>query len=128
MKTILLIEDDKSIRNALTIVLENANYRVVLARNGSDALEKLRSSNQLPQLIILDLLMPVMNGIEFRQAQLADQRLSSIPVILLTANNNLKNFKESLQAYEFLNKPVEAKDLLYIVDNFFYLSGRTTSA
>lgn len=127
MKRILVIEDDKAIRTALTAVLENAEYEVLVAENGSEALIKLKSFETLPQLIVLDLMMPVMNGFEFRDAQLADKSISDIPVILLTANNYFKEYQEKLQAYEFLNKPVEIKDLLYVVDNYFYFNSKSNS-
>jgi CheY-like chemotaxis protein len=125
MKKILLVEDDPSIRGALEQILKEANYDVHTASNGYDALEKLKTTEQIPHLIVLDLVMPIMNGIEFRMAQLKDAQLAPIPVILLTANNNLINCKEKLKAYKFLNKPIEMSDLLYIVNNFFDINART---
>lgn len=128
MKKILIIEDNHSILNILKLALENSSYEVEVAMNGLDALELLAGMKQLPSLILLDLVMPVMNGFDFRMHQLKDKRLSRIPVILLTANNNYQDYKEKLQAYEFLNKPVDIKDLLYIVENFFYINSKSISS
>jgi len=127
MKKILIIDDNISFVGALKEILVITGHEVVTAYNGQSALEALSTMSELPQLIILDLIMPIMNGFEFRQIQLEDKSLSKIPVILLTANNSFKDYKEKLQAIEFLNKPVEAKDILYIVENFFFLNKRVTS-
>jgi CheY-like chemotaxis protein len=124
MKKILIVDDNISFIGALKEVLTITGHEVVTANNGSEALELLAGMKVLPLLIILDLIMPVMNGFEFRNLQLTDQRIAKIPVILLTANNSFQDQKEKLQAYEFLNKPVETNDLLYIVENFFFLNKR----
>lgn len=128
MKKILIIEDDYSTRAILKLSLENASYEVITAENGSEAMELLATMKHLPALILLDMVMPVMNGIEFRKLQMANKKISRIPVILLTANNNFQDYKERLQAYEFLNKPVDIKDLLYIIENFFFINSKATSA
>lgn len=127
MKKILIIDDNITFVGALKELLTITGHEVMTAHNGQAALEVLSATSQLPQLIILDLVMPIMNGFEFRQLQLEDKNLSKIPVILLTANNSFQDYKEKLQAIEFLNKPVEAKDILYIVENFFFLNKRTIS-
>lgn len=128
MKRILIIDDNISFVGALKELLTITGHDVVTAHNGQEAMEVLSAMPTLPNLIILDLVMPVMNGFEFRKAQLENKTFSKIPVILLTANNSFKDYKESLQAHEFLNKPVEAKDLLYIVENFFFLNQRAISS
>jgi CheY-like chemotaxis protein len=128
MKKILIIEDNQSIRSIMKMALEESGYEVLVSGNGYDALELLLEIKKLPSLIILDLMMPVMNGFEFRKTQLQDSRLANIPVILLTANNAFQEQKEKLQAHEFLNKPVDIKDLLYIIENFFFINERATSS
>lgn len=120
-KKILVIEDDSAIRNALKAVLESHDFEVSVARNGVDAFKVLAEAPIEPNLILLDLMMPEMNGFDFRELQLKDQKLSHIPVILLTANNRFKEFKEKLRAYEFLNKPIEIDDLLFVINNFFLM-------
>src|ERR1700722_14097901 len=76
-KRILLVEDDHSIREAVQGVLEDAGYQVLEAKNGRDALERLRSGG-VPDLIVLDLRMPVMDGWEFRALQKNDPNLAPI--------------------------------------------------
>lgn len=125
MKKILIIEDDQNIRSSLEHILKSAHYDVLTADNGLSALEMLELKSRLPDLIILDLMMPIMNGFEFRAAQQKDPRFSKIPVILLTANDKLVEFKEKLQAFEFLNKPVDVKDLLFVLENFFMIKDRS---
>lgn len=122
MKKILIVDDNVSFVGAMRELLKITGYEVVTAHNGKEALELLTNMKVLPSLIILDMIMPMMNGPEFRTAQLAEPRIAKIPVILLTANNAFKEYQEKLQAFEFLNKPVESKDLLYIVENFFFLN------
>jgi CheY-like chemotaxis protein len=85
-KTVLIIEDDEYIRSALEEVLLAEGYNTCTARNGREALELLRSAAELPDLILLDLMMPVMNGHQVREALAQDPRLSGIPVIVLSAN------------------------------------------
>jgi CheY-like chemotaxis protein len=123
-KKILVVEDDSAIRNALKGVLESHDFEVEVARNGVDALRVLKESETEPNLILLDLMMPEMNGFDFREIQLKDQKIAHIPVILLTANNRYKEFKEKMRAYEFLNKPIEIDDLLFVINNFFLLDKR----
>jgi CheY-like chemotaxis protein len=125
MKRILIIDDNISFVGALKELLTITGHEVITAHNGNEALQLLSTLKELPALIILDMIMPVMNGLEFRTAQLQDPKLSHIPIILLTANNSFKDSKEKLQAYEFLNKPVDTKDLLYVVENFFFLNKRS---
>lgn len=122
----MVIEDDKATRGILKLALENANYEVAVAADGNEALTILSSKENHPELILLDLAMPGMNGFEFREAQLKSKDLAHIPAILLTANNSFIKYKEPLQAFEFLNKPIELKDLLFIIENFFILNSKSS--
>jgi CheY-like chemotaxis protein len=82
-ESILLVEDDSSIREELGGLLRDEGYDVVACPNGSEALALLRRIDR-PCVILLDLMMPVMNGWEFRAQQCADAALARIPVVLLT--------------------------------------------
>ena len=82
---ILIIEDDAGIRDMLTMLLEDDDYSVTSATNGQQALNHLHQRERLPQLILLDLAMPIMDGWQFRAAQHADPRLAAIPVVVLSA-------------------------------------------
>src|SRR5262245_25567569 len=84
---ILVVEDDEDTRLALTGLLEDEGYRTVGAAHGAEALRHL-GTGERPQLILLDLMMPVMDGWEFRVAQKQNDALQSIPVIALSANTS----------------------------------------
>jgi CheY-like chemotaxis protein len=104
---ILVVEDDAGACEALAELLQDEGYGVALARNGQDALDQLKSSG-LPSLILLDLLMPVMDGWQFREQQKRDAAIRGIPVIVLTALRQVPDF----DAEALFHKPVEIPDLL----------------
>lgn len=82
---LLIVDDDQDIRDTLAEILQDEGFEVMTASNGSDALARLAAAPERPDVILLDLTMPVMDGFEFRNAQLADERIADIPVILITA-------------------------------------------
>lgn len=114
-KTILVVDDDAGIREALGAVLENAGYLVRLADNGETALGAL-AGPELPSLILLDLMMPVMDGWQFRSRQLADTRLREIPVVIISAGGNVRQKAENLTAAGWLRKPFMLPVLLREVE------------
>src|SRR5690349_23695253 len=83
--SVLVVEDDFDLRDALVPILEYEGHRVVSAANGKEALERLRTMPP-PSLILLDLMMPVMDGEQFRAQQLRDPALASIPVVIVSAH------------------------------------------
>jgi CheY-like chemotaxis protein len=83
---ILIVEDDEDLRKALEDILSSEGYAVAIAKNGEVALELLRSSAHSPKLILLDLMMPDMDGWEFLTRIDSDSRLHSIPVALMSAH------------------------------------------
>ena len=101
--SILLVEDDHDIRVAVRQALESAHYEVFSAPNGADALKIL--NRKIPDLIILDMVMPLMDGNEFLQAKEKDTRFKEIPVILISA------FEDRLKVIEQgemrLSKPLD---------------------
>jgi two-component system, chemotaxis family, chemotaxis protein CheY len=115
---ILVVDDDEDIRCALGDTLEAEGYRVVLAEDGRDALEKLRGLPELPAMILLDLMMPNMDGLQFRAAQQGDPALSSIPVIVLSADSQVKQKAATLGVAGCMAKPVRITDLLKVVERF----------
>jgi CheY-like chemotaxis protein len=116
---VLLVEDDSEIRDSLGAVLEHGGYDVVGVANGLEALQKLREGLR-PRLILLDLMMPVMDGWQFRHAQLEDPSLAKIPVVVLSALSGLRDpDSPSLVASEFLTKPVDVPSLLDTIGRFF---------
>ena len=108
---ILVVEDDTDIRAALCAILAEEGYAVSGAADGREALETLRAG-PAPQVILLDLTMPVMGGADFRAAQLADPLVSGIPIIVLTAEGRIQEVSRSLGAAASFAKPFELPRLL----------------
>src|ERR1043166_6147962 len=84
---ILVVEDDPDVREALVLLLEREGYAVTSVNNGQEALEQLRATPSA--LILLDLMLPVMDGFEFRVHQLQDPALARVPVIVLSGGGDL---------------------------------------
>lgn len=106
-RSILLVEDDEIVRRAIQMVLEWEGYHVDCAGNGQEALDILRSGSR-PCLILLDIMMPVLDGEQFRLEQLRDSRFSSIPVIVVSA----ASFAQAVSAAHHIHKPFEVQELL----------------
>jgi CheY-like chemotaxis protein len=113
LKTILIVEDEKDIRETLQEVLEIEGYQVFEAANGREALNRLAECPR-PGLILLDLMMPVMNGWEFLSAIKEQQSLSSIPVVVVTAAGEaVRSSRVQLQGVKsIVKKPVDLDQLL----------------
>jgi CheY-like chemotaxis protein len=107
--TVFVVEDDVDTRDMLGRFLELEGYRVEVASNGRHALDRL-ASGVTPCVIVLDLMMPVMDGWQFRQAQTADRELSRIPVIVVSAAG--KDRMADIDAHAHLTKPVDLDQLL----------------
>lgn len=112
-QTILVVDDDADIREILAEILESEGYPVAQARNGQEALDYLRQADP-PCLILLDLMMPVMDGWAFLDAHDADPELARIPVVVCSASVNLRG--QAPVAREFLPKPVSAERLFSTID------------
>lgn len=112
-KTILVVDDDIDLRETLGEVLVDEGYRVELAGNGLEALESLRGGLS-PSLILLDLMMPVMDGWQFRAEQRRDEALAEIPVVIVSASGNWHEQEERLEA-ECVRKPIDFDRLLALI-------------
>lgn len=114
--TVLIIEDDKSISDTLVDVLHaGEGFNVIQASNGKEALEMLRASPQLPNVILLDLMMPVMDGKSFRQEQRNDPSLAAIPVILMSAERDLSSKISELGVHAIISKPFDLDKLIEVI-------------
>jgi len=112
---VLVVEDDADFREALVSALEHAGYEVIAAVNGAAALQLLQWQI-VPSVVILDLMMPVMDGRTFREHQLADPALASIPVIVLSAEAKAAELATSPGVHAVLRKPVDLEALLGALD------------
>jgi CheY-like chemotaxis protein len=112
--TVLVVDDDRDIRDSLVELLEHLGYAAHGASNGLDALAVLRAGGELPCVILLDLMMPGMDGHGFRAAQRAEPALADIPVIVLSAYADADTQASAL-GVECLRKPLTAKMLIAAV-------------
>ncbi len=111
-KYVFLVEDSKDIQTLIHHFFIGEGYKVEWANNGEEALQKLRSLSVLPDLILLDLMMPKMNGHQFRLEQKKDAKLSSIPVVVMTADINVAEQARRMGANGHLRKPFTVESLL----------------
>lgn len=115
---VLVVDDDDDIRSLLRELLEEfGHYQVSEAANGAEALALIRRSAQKPELILLDLMMPVMNGFELARRLRADPETASIPVVVISATATRSDAKD-LGSVAFLPKPFRAEALLSTVGNY----------
>ena len=110
MASIMIVEDDLDTRDMLERFLQLEGFEVRTAANGQLALEALRTDSELC-VILLDLMMPVMNGWQFREAQASDPRFSGIPVVVVTAAGT-RDAMPAIEADGWLSKPVDFDRLL----------------
>jgi CheY-like chemotaxis protein len=110
-RPVLVVDDDPDIRETLRFILEDAGYRVYLAENGKEALALLAGAEPPPGLILLDLMMPIMNGDEMLRALKAVHALATIPVTIVTASGT----PIPREASGMLKKPVDLDALMHVV-------------
>ena len=115
-KKILVVEDDIDIAWNLKELLESEGYEVETAKNGKVALAHLRSTQKPPNLIILDIMMPVMDGFVFRKNQKRDPALSKIPVVVMTADGHIEEKRKRAEAVASIRKPPELETILRVID------------
>jgi CheY-like chemotaxis protein len=114
VKRVLVIEDDQDIREAVAEVLAADGYEVTAAANGLEGLREARA--RPPSLIVLDLMMPTMNGWQFREAQKREPALADIPVIVISAYCDIEGPR--LDEAARFPKPFDLMTLLLAVDKF----------
>lgn len=112
---IAIIEDDSEFRNMLRELLEEQEYRVVAMSNGAEALETLRG-DVLPNVILLDVSMPVMDGFDFLRFRNADPRLAAVPVVLVT--NAKPHERPTIGVNDVVRKPIDIDEILYAIKRY----------
>lgn len=106
---VLIVEDDSESRRAVKAFVEALGFEALVARNGAEALGVL-GRHEPPSVIVLDLAMPVMDGVAFRTALLDDPVLAEIPVIVLTGRSGSKEWTGRLRVVGVLRKPPPSTD------------------
>jgi len=110
-KLVLVVDDDQDQREVLSALLESAGYAVAQATDGREALAKAKARR--PKVIILDLMMPTMNGWDFRTAQRRDSAIADVPVVVVSANCARL---DELRPAAFLAKPFDLGRLLETIE------------
>jgi CheY-like chemotaxis protein len=113
-RPVLVVDDDEDVRDVVATVLDDAGFAVALAGDGSEALRRLRQGGVTPCLIILDLMMPVMDGYRFRAEQRADAALAAIPTLVFTAGSVGPEVK-ALDPLAVIRKPIDLNRLLELI-------------
>jgi CheY-like chemotaxis protein len=108
-----IVDDDESTRELLGLVLENNGFDAMTARDGVDALEQLRARR--PALILLDMRMPRMNGLELMDRFRTDPALRAIPVVVFSGDSGTEQPALDLGARAFMRKPLDLDELLATV-------------
>jgi CheY-like chemotaxis protein len=111
----LIVEDDADLREMMAQLLSLEGYRTEAVANGRDALEYLKKG-RAPEVILLDLMMPVMDGWEFRRRQREDPRLADVPVVVLSALDPSR--AADVGGAAFLKKPLDFDRLLDLVRRY----------
>jgi DNA-binding response OmpR family regulator len=124
---ILAVDDEPQIRQLVKMSLETAGFDVATASNGQEAIEAIHA--RTPDLVVMDVTMPVKTGIEALQELKANESTSSIPVIMLTANAEDTDVFEGWQsgAHAYLNKPFNPRELLVFVQNILAEEGNSSN-
>ena len=115
---ILVVEDDDDIREALTQILQLEGYAVREAANGREALD-IAKHTPSPSLILLDLMMPIMDGWQFRTEQLKDPDLAQVPVVVISADASVHEKVATFGAASVLPKPISVDRLLRAVEALY---------
>jgi len=117
-KFVMVVDDDADIRESLERVLEIHGHRVATAAGGHEAMDVLRGTPTRPCVILLDLMMPGMNGFEVQAELQSDPAWSAIPIVIITGATMLAEQKARTLRLEVLRKPFDLKILLATIDRF----------
>lgn len=118
MKPILIIEDDEDIRTLLIDFLESLGFSIESARDGKEGLMLLKRDSPLPGVILLDMMMPVMDGPTFQSEVAHDPSLSGIPIIVMTADPLLLQTALDRGAQAGVKKPMDLDELMKTLQKF----------
>jgi CheY-like chemotaxis protein len=112
---VLVVDDDPDIRDSLRDVLEERGYEVSTVANGREALDLLKSTSPQPCVILLDLMMPVMDGMQFRKEQKRDPSIANIPLVVITATGKRPVL---VDAVDLVMKPLDITRLFEAIERY----------
>ena len=114
---VLVVDDDHDIRETLEAIFNSCDVPVKTAKDGAEALSVLRRGPQRAGLILLDVMMPGMNGFEFRAEQLRDENLKSVPTVIMSGGGNLET-RAAVMGLPAYRKPLDLRALLALVQTY----------
>ena len=114
-KLILIVDDDQGIRDALSELFEMEGYGVKVASNGEEGLAVLRAMDPEPDLVLLDLMMPSVDGLEFRQRQMNENLRTHVPVVLMSADGQIEKKRLRSGVTDHLRKPMDISQVMDVV-------------
>jgi CheY-like chemotaxis protein len=117
-RPLLVVDDDADLREALQDVLRDAGYEVLTAANGRQALDVLARTSVPPRLVLLDMMMPVLDGAGFLRELHTQPGGREIPVVVFSASAGAREESEALGAQAYLRKPVDVQTLLETVEKY----------
>ncbi len=121
IKNVLIIDDSIEIQILLRFLLESKGYHVDCSSNGEEALKRLGIDEVLPDLILLDLQMPVMDGLSFLNIKKKNLMLKNIPVVLMSGEDDLQITGQARNVNDVLQKPFSIKAIVQAVEHNFKL-------
>lgn len=116
LTTVLVVDDDAEIRQALLELLEDEDYGVILAANGKEALD-LVATGIKPDVILLDVMMPIMDGWHFLSARLKHPELIEVPIIIISAGQEAEREARKVGVFEVAKKPLHVDDLIRRIED-----------
>jgi two-component system phosphate regulon response regulator PhoB len=115
---VLVVDDDSDLRESLEIMLQLSGYQVASVSDASQALSWLQSSSLHPSVILLDFMMPGMNGVEFSMQLTSDTALAEIPIVFITGAEAALDKAMTAPSARVLGKPFDLQELLTVVREF----------
>jgi len=115
---VLLVDDESDLRESIAELLQFEGYQVAEVSNGQEALDFLRKFAPPPCLVLLDMMMPVMGGKEFRRAQLSDPKIAKIPIAVMTAGRLTSEVIQELAPQELIKKPINLEAFLETIQRY----------
>ncbi len=114
---ILNVDDDLGFQIRLSTLLRTADYKVSCASNGEEALRLLLGDEPTPEVIILDLVMPIMDGWQFREIQERHSKVGHIPIVVVTDAPISVAYYDELRAEDYVRKPIDRDEILEVLEN-----------
>ncbi len=114
---VLVVDDDADLKELLAEMLRGEGFAVTVASNGHEALHVLQKGLE-PCVILLDLMMPVMDGWQFRSRQMEDERLRAIPTVVFTGASSPREEAGRLEAHGYLSKTADIDEILRVVHHY----------